>query len=198
MMDPRETFGPLEPLPVLGLTGLRGVGKTTAADHLVADYGFVRAHPFDGGKVAAAAYFEHLGASRHEALRMVYDDLRDKPAEILPGRSTPRLFLERFGRFMGVDMGADWTLGAELARLARGQPGRPVVVESVVYEAPVIRAAGGAIVRIVRPHHAGPKGLETDAAQAALEVDETIVNDGDVDKLCRAVARVAQGIIGGR
>jgi len=53
---------------------------------------------------------------------------------------------------------------------------------------------GGAIVR---PLHAGPKSVATDKAQAALGVDDTIVDFGDVAKLCRAIARVAQGMIGG-
>ncbi len=39
------------------------------------DAGFVRAHPFAGGKVASAAWFEYLGASPDEAQRMVNGDL---------------------------------------------------------------------------------------------------------------------------
>lgn len=184
--------------PIIGLTGLRHVGKSKAADHLVDALGFVRAHPFDGGKAAAVAYFAHLGASADEAHCMAYGDQRDQPSPLLPGGVAPRLFLERFGHFMGVGMGADWTLGAELARVWRDHPGRPVVVESVVYEAPVIRAAGGILVRIVRPGHAGPAGVNTDAAQAALDVDMTIINDGDLTKLRWDVGRIAQQLLGGR
>lgn len=200
MHDPRETFGPLSryAAPLIGLTGLRGVGKTTAAAHLVLRYGFVRAHPLDGGKIAAEAYFRHLGARIDEAERMVLGDLRDVPSPLLPGRATPRYFLERFGAFMGVTLGPDWTLGAELARLRAREPWRPIVVESVVYEAGVIRDAGGIIVRIERPGHAGPAGIETDAAQAEIAADATIVNAGDVAGLVAAIDRIAQQMTGGR
>lgn len=184
--------------PVIGLTGKRHVGKSTAADHLVEAFGFAHAHPLEGGKVAAAAYFEHLGASPDEARRMVYGDLRDQPSPYLPANALPRMFLEKFGHFMGVDMGSDWTLGAELARTWRANPGRPVVVESIVYEAPAIRAAGGVIIRIVRPGHDGPAGIRTDSAQAALDVDATIVNDGDLSKLCASIGHIAQAVLGGR
>lgn len=200
MIDPRETFGPLGGYhpPVIGLTGRRHVGKTTATNYLFVTYGFARVHAFEGGKVAAAAYFEHLGASAEEARRMVYGDLRDQPSRYLPGNALPRMFLEKFGHFMGVGMGAEWTLGAELERTWRDNPGRPVVVESVVYEAPVIRAAGGLIVRIVRPGHDGPAGIRTDIAQASLDVDATIVNDGDLAKLRASIGHIAQAMLGGR
>lgn len=184
--------------PIIGLTGRRHVGKSTAADHLVASFGFVRAHPFAGGKAAAAAYFVHMGASADEARRMVNGDLRDRPSPFLPGNALPRTFLERFGRFMGVDMGCDWTLGAELALMRRNHPGRPIVVESVVYEAQAIRRAGGLILRIERPGHAGPAGVCTDEAQAALVVDATIINGGDLAKLRASIGHVAQAMIGGR
>lgn len=197
--DPTETFGPLTAYapPVIGLTGKRGVGKSAAADHLVEVYGFDRAHAFAGGKAATLAYFRHLGAPADVARRMAHGDLRDQPSPFLPGNQTPRFFMEKFGRFMGVTLGPDWTLGAELIR-HRNAGTRPLVVESVVYEAPVIRAAGGVIVRIVRPGHAGPTGDETDPVQASINVDTTIVNDGDLAALCAAVGRVAQGMLGGR
>ncbi|WP_149759984.1 hypothetical protein [Neomesorhizobium albiziae] len=165
---------------------------------MVGAYGFVRAHPFEGGKVAAMAYFMHVGATEDEACRMVYGDLRDKPSPYLPGAAFPRSFLEKFGHFMGVSMGADWTLGKEFDLAWRKHSGRPLVVESVVYEAPAIRAVGGMLVRIVRPGHSGPTGIRSDAAQAEIDVDATIVNDGNLDKLRCQIDRIAHMMVGGR
>ncbi len=55
-VDVCETFGPLQayhPL-VIGLTGRRHVGKSTAADYLVDRLGFVRVHPFAGTAYATS------------------------------------------------------------------------------------------------------------------------------------------------
>lgn len=184
-------------MAILGLTGKRGVGKTEIAGHLVAAYGFARAHPLAGGKAAAVAYFEHLGAPPDIARRMAHGDLRDRPSPYLPDDAMPRLFLERFGRFMGETMGAAWTLGMEIDRHRRSDPARPLVVESIVYEAAVIRAAGGRIVRIVRPGHQGPTGIETDTAQAAIDVDATLMNDGDLAQMRRRIDAIVQPMIAG-
>jgi hypothetical protein len=199
MMHPRQTFGlqtAYHP-PVIGLAGKRHVGKTTAANYLVECLGFARVHPLDGGKVAAVAYFEHLGAPPEIARRMAFGDLRDQPSPYLPDNALPRLFLEKFGRFMGVTMGSAWTLGKEMERVWRVAPLQPLVVESVVYEPAAIRAVGGKIVRIVRPDHDGPAGVESDSVQAAIEVDAEIVNDGDIPRLLATVHEMAMGIAGG-
>ena len=175
---------------IIGLTGKRNVGKSAAAGFLV-EAGFIRAHPFAGGKVASAAYFEYLGATSDEAQRMVNGDLKDLPSDYLPARASPRHWMEQFGKFMGVKMGPDWTLGAELARLKRQSPDTNAVVESVVYEEPQLRAAGGIIVRITRPGHQGAAGENTDAAQADIAADIEIVNDGSLDDLKRKILTIA-------
>ncbi len=71
-------------------------------------------------------------------------------------------------------------------------PAARLIVESVVYEADEVRAAGGVIIRIVRPGHVGPAGMMTDAAEADIEADLEIVNDGDVATLPAQV----DGLIG--
>ncbi|MCA0275888.1 MAG: hypothetical protein LCH86_07790 [Proteobacteria bacterium] len=189
MSGPHETLAPqIHHPPVIGLAGLRHVGKTTAANFLVEAFGFARVHPFDGGKAAAVGYFRHLGAPADVAHRMAYGDLRDRPSIYLPGCALPRTFLEKFGRFMGVTMGSPWTLGVEMARMWNANPAQPLVVESLVYEAPSVRAVGGKIIRIVRPDARSPIGIETDEAQAAIEVDAEIVNDGNLDRLYEALS----------
>lgn len=167
---------------LIGFTGKRGVGKSEAAGFLE-QVGFVRCHALEGGKAMVVAYFEHLGVAADTARRMVHGDLKDTPSPLLPRNSTPRQLMEPFGYFMGVTMGADWTLGLELKRLARTVPGANVVIESLVYEEPQLRAAGGIVVRVVRPDHLGPAGEKTDAAEVLIAADVTIVNDGSIEDL---------------
>lgn len=166
---------------LIGLTGRRGVGKSTVALILM-DCGFVRAHSFGPGKAAAEAYFRHLGADPEVAYRMANVDLKDTPSPLLPGHATPRLFMEQLGKFMGSTLGPEWTLGSELTKVEREYPNNGIVVESVVYEASVIRARGGSIYRVVR-NVDGPAGLNTDEAQAAIEVDGVIENNGSIEDL---------------
>lgn len=177
--------------PLIGLTGLRNVGKTTVTDLLEEEFGFTRIHAFDGGKAASVAYFEHLTGSHGAAYAMVYGELKDKPSPYLPGGVSPRFFLEKFGNFMGATMGVEWTLGMEVKRAREQAPNTPIVVESLVYEAGWFRENGGTIVRIERPDFKGPRGLESDSVQAEIVADVTL-SATSVDTLlkkARALAR---------
>lgn len=171
---------------IIGLTGERRVGKSEVVKILL-EQGFVRCHPFDGGKAACVGYFMHLGASADDAERMVNGDLKDVPSPILPGNAMPRDLMEPFGAFMGQTMGVEWTLGAELAATFRAHPGRDVVAESLVYEADLFRSLGGLLIRIERPGVKRPAGMMTDAFQRTIQADVTIYNDGTLDDLRRKI-----------
>lgn len=160
---------------LFGITGKRNVGKSTVATLLEERFGFARAHAFDGGKQAAETYFHYITGDARIANQMVYGDLKDKPSAHLPGGVAPRFFLEKFGHFMGVTMGVEWTLAMEIARIRRETPNAPIVVESLVYEAPWFKAQGGYVLRLERPNFEGPAGVESDSVQALVEADSTIV-----------------------
>jgi hypothetical protein len=177
---------------LVGITGKRNVGKSTTADLLVSRLGYVKAHAFDGGKEAGYAYLRHVTGDYHLAHRMTWGDLKDVPCDLLPGGVSPRYFYERFGQFMGVDMGVEWTLGMEIARLRREHPGKPIVVESLVYEAGWFRRQGGRILRLVRPDHEGPAGIESDAVQATILADAA-VSATSVAELQERVLEVIEG-----
>lgn len=163
---------------IIGLSGRRGVGKSRVADHLVEHHGFSRIHPFQGGKAACVGYFVHVGATPDEAERMVNGDLKDKPCPFLPDNQTPRYFMERFGQFMGVQMGPAWTIGQEIRLALEKDPGARLIAESIVYEVDVIREMGGVIVEITRDGST-IEGLETDKATALIEPDLQFRNNGN-------------------
>lgn len=177
---------------MIGLTGSRNVGKSTVANMLVESFGFHRVHAFDGGKVATVAYFIHLGATPTEANEMVYGSLKDVPSDLLPGRATPRFFMEKLGKFFGVTLGPEWTLGLEIGLHRRANPASKLIAESLVYEADLFRAAGGIIVRVVRPGHVGPAGCESDVVQAAIVEDVQLVNDSGLGVLRLAVTEMVR------
>lgn len=181
---------------MIGLTGLRTAGKTTVAKLLEEELGFVRIHAFGAGREAARAYFCAITGDHSLAEEMVYGSLKDTPSSHLPDEVTPRYFLERLGQFMGVDLGVDWTLGMEIAMAQRVFPGRPIIVESLVYEADWFKRRGGVVWRIERPGHVGPTGCESDAVQAAVAADVTIVAR-DVWELRALAFNAAQQMMGG-
>lgn len=158
----------------IAFTGRRNVGKSTAVKRLER-HGFIQVHAFTGGKQAAAAYMDHiLQYSEFERMgyRMAYGDLKDVPCPALPGGVAPREFLERFGKFMGVDMGVAWTLKAEVERVERIY-GKAVniAVDSMIYESDYWASVGGVIVRLNRPDFDGQPVVASDAAQAAVKHD---------------------------
>ena len=179
--------------PLIGITGKRDVGKSTVAG-ILEKLGYARVHAFDGGKMAARAYFEYVTGDRSIANRMVFGDLKDAPCASLPGGVAPRHFLELFGHFMGDTMGVDWTLGMEIERTRRLNAGRPIVAESLVYEAGWFRRQGGKVVRIVRPDHDSPTGVASDSVQADIIADEVICNDGSIADLQERVLEVLEGL----
>lgn len=181
---------------LIGLTGKRYVGKTTIADHFVKHHGFVKMHTFGAGLAAARGYFLHVTGDPDLAHRMTYGDLKDVPSEHLPDNAKPRVFLERFGAFMPRELGIDWTMGVELNKTRRQNKDKPIIVESVVYEADYFRERGGKIIRITRPGNHGPTGEKTDEAQAKIEADAEIFNTNSLDDLFRAVSETIEWLKG--
>ena len=188
---------------MIGLTGERGVGKSTVVKYLELKHNFENAHAFNVGKHMTLQMLLYMDVPYDTAYRMVYTDLRDVPSSYLPGKVSCRYFMEKFGFFMGKELGPEWTLGAELKHLKQfieyhddnikdsENAVRGIVFDSIVYEAPLFKEKGGIIIRITRPD--ADKTIEapnTSKAQAEVKHDVEITNDGSLDQLHSAIDAV--------
>ena len=165
---------------IIGLAGLAGSGKTTAAAVLVA-HNFV-CIPF-------AAPLKRMFA----ALRLAPEDLedprawRETPHALLCGK-TPRQALQTLGTEWGREqLGPDfWVrLWAEEALKYRR-----VVADDVRFanEAAAIRQAGGQVFRIARASAGSASGARHPSESQDFSVDAVIDNDGSPSDLAARLA----------
>lgn len=170
---------------LIGLTGGRGVGKSTIADIMVERMGFTKLHAFEPGKAMCVAYFMHIGIDPNTAQRLVFGDMKDVWHPLIPGDGTSRTFMEELGKFMGDPdgpLGPEFTLGAQLNKMRRANPNLKLVAESIVFESAMFRANGGHIIKIIRPQAEGViKGKNTDAFAETIEPD-AYFNNAVVEK----------------
>lgn len=105
-------------------------------------------------------------------------NLDDHP-DAAPGHYTSRHVMERLGSFLGVDLGPEWTLNAEIARSARvdgDSTGK--VIESIVYEAAHLPSGAGlALVRVTSDRELPIESPESDAFIQTIREDATFHND---------------------
>lgn len=162
---------PALPRTVLAFTGLAGSGKSTAALHLVERYGFQRVR-FAG---PLKDMMRALGLTEAE----IEGELKEKPCALLGGK-TPRYAMQTIGTEWGRDLiSQDLWIRAWLAALDRVPAGLPVVVDDCRFpnEADAVLAAGGSIIRVVRPGaEAGAAGHSSEAHE--LPADMVLHNEG--------------------
>jgi hypothetical protein len=157
---------------IIALTGLAGSGKSTAADYLVENHGFVRvkfAGPLKAMLSALGLSGEHIEGS-----------LKEVPTPLLNGR-TPRYAMQTLGTEWGRDLIAPdlWTTLWRREVRAALAAGNRVVTDDCRFlnEGAAVEAAGGIVVRIACPW----SGLATGGAHAsengALVHDVVVAND---------------------
>ena len=159
---------------ILGLTGLAGAGKSTAAAHLVAHHGFVR-RPFAALlKGMLRSLLSAQGVPAAEVERMIDGDAKEVPTRYLGG-ATPRRAMQtlgtEWGRALALDLWVEmWA--ASIVGLDR------VVADDVRFEneAAAIRALGGSVVLICRPGlvrlaggHVSEAGVEADVVVTSAD-----------------------------
>lgn len=161
---PHTPVVPMHP-PVVGLCGLAGSGKSTAAAALV-QVGYERVRFAGPLKAMMAA----LGLTERE----IDGDLKEEPCALLGGR-TPRHAMQTVGTEWGRQMIDNELWIRAWQRAAAGKS--LVVVDDVRFEneAAAVRAAGGMLIRVMRPGLvAGTHASET----AELACDVEVANTG--------------------
>ena len=186
--------GPIYPVGarLLGITGLKGSGKDTAAAHLEARYGWSRCAFADKLKTIATDLWD---LSREQ----VHGSIEAKETHDERWGTTPRQLLQVLGTEVARQGHPETWIRYLLRRLASDRISAEWGVEPVrgwatsdcrfPNEADAIRKHGGRILRVVRP------GFDTGVANGhasefsilAIKADYVVVNEGTLSDLYAAV-----------
>ena len=176
---------------IIGLTGLSGSGKSTAAQHLAHEHNWSRFKMATPLKIMLRSLYREMGVADVEIERRIEGDLKEQRDPLI-GNHTPRHAMQTLGTEWGRDiMGRDfWVSIASKAILAL--PGH-VVIDDIRFdnEAKMIRALGGRVIKLARIGHETVAGshISEDGVRLSL-IDMTLYNNGDTSDLCRAVTKV--------
>ena len=167
---------------IVGLSGLIGSGKTTAAKHLIEHHGFVRLRFAGPLKAMMAA----LGLTEAET----DGDLKHEPCDLLCGK-TPRYAMQTIGTEWGRELiGPDLWIRAWLASVDELPPNSRIVADDVRFpnEAEAIFGLGGKLIRITRRElgTAPPQNAHISELHQ-LPADTEILNNNSIDDLCARV-----------
>ena len=177
---------------VIGLCGLAGSGKSTAARYLVEHHGFVR-RPFAALLKGMLRTLLHAQGVPSEVVeRMVDGDLKEAPSPHLGG-ATPRRAMQTLGTEWGRALTPNlWveTWAASLAGFDR------VVADDVRFanEAAAITAFGGDVFRIERADAGSASGVSHSSERQHLGALASIENNHGIADLYDKLEAVVQGI----
>ena len=180
---------PIPRPPIIGFTGLAGSGKDTACDHLVDKHGFTKLAFADLMREMTEAINPYVddGIRYNDAIRIWgYQGAKEQHPEM-------RRFLQRLGTEAGRDIfGENFWVNQTMARVDG-----PTCISDVRFlnEAAAIQAAGGIVVRLVRPEAGieGDNGAHaSETEMTSIRADESFLNDGTVENLHEFVDRLLE------
>jgi hypothetical protein len=176
---------------IIGLTGLRGSGKDTAAKILIYD-SYTNIKFSDGLKSMLRSLFRTAGVDAVDTERWIEGDLKEKECPVLRGR-TPRYAMQKLGTEFGREMIADdlWT---SLTKMAIDAVDGNVIVTDLRFpnEYNLLKSMGASMYRIER-------GLintdlhESERYIATMPV-EVIKNDGTIADLQKKMLDIVNQI----
>lgn len=189
---------------IIGLTGLKGSGKDTAAAYLIKHHGFERKAFADPLKKSVAKLFdipfsavdkykndEECRVTLHGDMGSYYDDINWWSS------FTFREFLQRYGAESHRDVfGRDFWVD-QILPLGEFYSGRKIVIADLRFENEAYRISqlGGYNIRIVRPDsdlqdpHSSETPLDDDF------IDGEVQNSGTIDELYKDVERMMDHIL---
>lgn len=174
---------------IIGLGHQAQVGKDTVADILVKGHGFTRLAFADHLKTVALEIDPQVGG---RSLSELVHDLGWEGAKNCDG---VRPFLQRLGVALRTHIDEDvWVLPVLRAAAGLGD----VVITDVRFpnEAEAIWAAGGRLVKVVRPGFGPANDHESELALADWSWDAVLVNDGTLDDLEVKVVELLESLAG--
>jgi hypothetical protein len=190
---------------VIGLCGLKGSGKSTAAQHLADEHGFRRSRFAGPLKTMLRALLDEMGIGHHQSWHLIEGEHKETPTPLFAGKS-PREAMVTLGTEWGRDLiGPDfwvscWRHSVERLRIDHvaetcGMGEFRIVAEDCRFpnEAAAIRALGGKLIWIDRPglvaaDHPSERSL------TAADCDHVIANDGAMLDLTQALDRLLASI----
>ncbi len=172
---------------ILGISGFARSGKDTAADFLVAEFGYVKVSWADKLREACAALDPIVGWTlvggpvRYSEMvaTLGYEGAKSDPQFGLEFRRT----LIRLGTEVGRNVfGQDFWVHLLMGSL---DPGQRYVIPDTRFpnEASAIKAARGQVIRIERPGVGAVADHPSETALADWAYDAVIVNDSSLDLL---------------
>jgi hypothetical protein len=170
---------------LIGLCGLAGSGKSTAADHLVSKHHFRRLRFASPIKRMIRCLLIEAGVGLIEAVEMVDGSLKETPTDLLGGRS-PRYAMQTLGVEWGRDLIApDIWRRILLSKVTRClSEGLSVVVDDVRFEseAEALKEFGFSIIAVKRPGTMFTVEQHS-SEQQIITYDRIMLNNGPVEKL---------------
>lgn len=195
---------------LVGVTGIAGSGKDTAAQTLVEYHGFVRDAFADDMKKAALALDpwivdtiatngEHPEHPEHRRLSRIVERDGWEQAKKNP---EVRTFLQRLGTEAGWQLHGPRLWVDRVGDRLAANPEQDTVVTDVRFPEEVdwLHENGGVLVRIVRPEHSGAaegtRGHSSETALAGVEPEFVLINDSSIARLHQNMDRVVQMLRG--